>query len=66
MSTPSESTQPSTMTRSDTKLGIWHLRRASLPMITDSLYTSTSNCWMMTGEEKWHVKLVVRGGGKSV
>ena len=41
---PSESTQESTVTKSDTKLGTEHLKIASLPTMTLSRKMSTSKC----------------------
>ena len=45
---PSESTQDSIVTKSETKLGTEHLNIASLPAITFSRNMSTSKCWLVT------------------
>ena len=45
---PSESTQDSVVTKSETKLGTEHLNIASLPAITFSRNMSTSKCWLVT------------------
>ena len=45
---PSESTQESTDTKSETKLGAEHLKIASFPIITLSRNMSTSKCWVVT------------------
>ena len=48
----SESTQVSTKTKSDTKLGIEHLKIASFPTMTLSLRISISYRWDVTEEKR--------------
>ena len=66
---PSESTQDSVVTKSETKLGTEHLNIASLPAITFSRNMSTSKCWLVTEKlqkiyEKGFHSIVSRGNAQ--